>query len=963
MRTRQLVVGAFVAAWVASAGGQYADPYVAHRPGEGAFPLFTDGAPALIAVSDEDHAGVLRVAGHLRADLERVTGALPERVSVRPSGDAAVIVGTLGVSPLIGGLVKAGAFDATDLVGRTEMFITESIDSPWDNIDHVLVIAGSDKRGTIYGMYSLAENIGVSPWYYWADVPTERRDELHVLPGRHTDGEPKVRYRGIFINDEAPALSTWAHHTFNGFNAEFYDKVFELILRMRGNYLWPAMWGRSLFDDDPATAGLADEYGVIIGTSHHEPLMRAHVEWSRYGEGDWNYATNERTLREFWREGLERMGDYESIVTIGMRGDGDEAMSEETNIELLERIVADQRDMIRDVTGKPPEEVPQIWALYKEVQDYYDHGMRVPDDVTLLLCDDNWGNIRKLPRPGEPERAGGYGVYYHFDYVGGPRNYKWLNTNPLPRIWEQMLLAWEHGVDRIWIVNVGDIKPMELPTQFFLDMAWDPDAFPIERVGEYAHQWAAQQFPAGQRDEIGDLLERYAKINARRKPEMLGPETYSLTNYTEFESVVAEYAELTRRSQRVRERLPDQYEAAYYQVVHYPIEACANLNELYLTVAKNRLYAEQGRAGTNELADHAERLFAQDAELARIYMEDIADGKWHGMMLQTNIGYTYWQQPESDVMPEVIRIALPESNAFDVAVEGSRDTWSPGERTAVLPEITSIGAKRRWFEVFAKGDVPLDVSVSSPVDWLSVDRDNESGDTQHRYWIDIDREQAPLGEWRVPITVRSGDECVQVIAAVRTIDESGIAGFVETTGVISIEAEDFSRDVSTRGIEWRVLPDLGRTGSAVTTFPMTAPAQTPGGDSPRLEFDIHTFAHGNIDIHAYVSPTLDFYNQSGLRYAISVDGGTPQIVSLHPDTSNHAWEQMVGDNINITTTTHHLDEPGAHTVRFWMIDPGVVLQKIVIDTGGMQPSYLGPPPSPRLPADGARAASADSNRE
>lgn len=439
-------------------------------------------------------------------------------------------------------------------------------------------------------------------------MPVKQQQNLYVLPGRHTDGEPAVKYRGIFINDEAPALAGWATEKFGGFNAEFYAHVFELIVRLKGNYLWPAMWGRTFYVDDPKNPELADAYGVVIGTSHHEPLMRAHDEWRRFGSSPWNYQTNPDTLQKFWREGIRRMGDNESLVTIGMRGDGDEPMSEGSNIALLEKIVKDQRGIIADVTGKPASETPQVWALYKEVQDYYDKGMRVPDDVMLLLADDNWGNIRKLPKIGEKERPGGYGIYYHFDYVGGPRNYKWINTNPLPRIWEQMHLAYEHGVNRIWIVNVGDIKPIEFPTEFFLDYAWNPAKWSAERLDDYTRLWAAEQFGEEHAAAIANMLSRYGKYNALRKPELLSPETYSLTNYREAERVVAEYNELAEKAEQLYQKMPDEAKDAFYQLVLYPVKASANLNALYLAVAKNHLYAKQGRAATNQMADKAKAL-------------------------------------------------------------------------------------------------------------------------------------------------------------------------------------------------------------------------------------------------------------------------------------------------------------------------------------------------------------------
>jgi hypothetical protein len=309
---------------------------------------------------------------------------------------------------------------------------------------------------------------------------------------------------------------------------------------MKGNFLWPAMWGEAFYDDDALNPKLADEFGVVIGTSHHEPMMRAHDEWRRYGKGAWNYEKNDSVLKEFWQKSIKRMKSYESLVTVGMRGDGDEPMSQNANISLLERIVEDQRQILGNVTGKDVSTIPQVWALYKEVQEYYDKGMRVPDDITLLLCDDNWGNIRKLPKVTDPPRSGGYGIYYHYDYVGGPRNYKWLNTNQISRVWEQMHLAHEYGANRLWIVNVGDIKPMEFPIEFFLDYAWNPDAWPAEFLPEYTKLWSERQFGQKHAKEIADILTRYTQFNSRRKPELLSPETYSLSNYHEAETVVAE---------------------------------------------------------------------------------------------------------------------------------------------------------------------------------------------------------------------------------------------------------------------------------------------------------------------------------------------------------------------------------------------------------------------------------------
>ncbi len=931
--------------------------YISTFKTNGSFPLSVAGKSAPLFLSTGADEGVIRAAKDLQADLKRVTNVQPNLTVDKkaPKAKQVVLIGTLGQSPIIDKLVKNKKLDVSGISGKWETYLVQVVDKPMRGVDQALVIAGSDMRGTIFGIYDVSAEIGVSPWYYWADVPVKQQQNLYVKAGRHTDGEPKVKYRGIFINDEAPALAGWATEKFGGFNSKFYAHVFELILRLKGNYLWPAMWGRSIYDDDPKSPELADMYGVVIGTSHHEPLSRAHVEWERYGKGPWNYQTNKENLQDFWRKGIERMGDNESIVTIGMRGDGDEPMSEGSNIALLEKIVEDQRKIISEVTGKPASETPQIWALYKEVQDYYDKGMRVPDDVTLLLADDNWGNIRKLPKVGEKQHAGGYGVYYHFDYVGGPRNYKWINTNPLPRIWEQMHLAYKHDATRIWIVNVGDIKPMEFPTSFFLDYAWNPEKWPAERLDEYTKQWAAQQFPEQYAEEIAELLAKYGKYNSRRKPELLSPETYSLTNYREFETVVADYMALTEKAEQLYKAIPAEYKDAYFQLVLHPVKASANLNALYLTVAKNRLYARQGRAATNDMAKRAEALFALDQELSRIYNEDIADGKWSHMMDQTHISYTYWQQPEKDVLPEVKEIKLPAGAEMGVAIEGDTAWWPAAKGEAVLPELTPFGQQAYYIEVFNRGQAPFRYSVKTGADWLKVSQQQGTVQDQQRILVSADWKQAPKGVQRVPITITGPNGKRVVVQAVvnnpASLQAENVKGFVESNGYVAMEAANYSRAVGAEGVEWKVIADLGRTGSAVSPFPVTAASKQPGKNSPHLEYDLYLLNSGEVNVEVYASPTLNYNASEGLRYAIAIDDAAPQIINIHKDSKgNNSWDKWVADNINITESKHQVSKPGQHVLKIWMVDPGVVLQKIVVETEGGKPSYLGPPESTKATA-------------
>ncbi|MBO0951954.1 glycosyl hydrolase 115 family protein [Fibrella forsythiae] len=938
------------------------DTYVSGQKGRGYFTLVASGKATPLVASSADFSGVTRALKNLQADIKKVANVEPNLLTEATSaGREIVLVGTLGKSPLIDQLVKAKKLNVADVAGKWETFVTQTVEKPFPGVDRALVIAGSDKRGTIFGVYDLSAQIGVSPWNWWADVPVRSQSALYVLPGRHTQGTPAVKYRGIFINDEAPALSGWTKAKFGGVNHKFYEHVFELILRMKGNYLWPAMWGNAFYDDDSLNPKLADEYGVVIGTTHHEPMMRAHDEWRRYNKGQvWNYQKNDAALRDFWRTGIQRMGKYESIVSVGMRGDGDAPMSRESNTALLEQIVADQRKILTEVTGKEASATPQLWALYKEVQDYYDKGMRVPDDVTLLLCDDNWGNLRKLPAIGAPKRAGGYGIYYHFDYVGGPRNYKWLNTNPISRTWEQMHLAYEHGVDRIWIVNVGDIKPMEFPIEFFLDYAWNPNKWPAAKLDEYTRLWAEKQFGSKHAAAIADILAKYTKYNARRKPELLSPTTYSLTNYREAETVVAEYNKLLADAEQIGKQLPAVYQDAYFQLVLHPVKACATLNDLYVAAGQNQWYAKQGRAITNDRADRVKQLFDKDAQITRFYNDTLAGGKWSHMMDQTHIGYTYWQQPEKNKMPDVKTIDVPATADMGVAIEGS-EAWWPGAATsdesatgrsgqAVLPVFDPYNQPSFYIDVFNRGQAPFTYTAQADAPWLKISAPTGTVTKETRLLVSVDWKNVPAGRQRTQIAIRSADGkrvLVQAIANnLASPKPAEVKGFVESNGYVSIEAEHASRVVETASVKWQLIPDVGRTASGMTISPVTTPSvETPSGMSPRLEYVVNLADSGSVQVQTYLSPSLNFNDNKGLRYAISFDDEMPQVINIHANETDKRWEKSVADNIRILPSQHTLATAGAHTLKIWLVDPAVVVQKLVISRGVPKPSYLGPPES------------------
>ncbi|WP_206081920.1 glycosyl hydrolase 115 family protein [Maribellus sediminis] len=814
-----------------AAEAQFADNCISDVKEENSFTLFESEKITPIVIDQEDFSGVAMVADWFINDLKLVSGksgaiyrnALPETNEI-------VLVGTLGKNRWIDQLVKAGKIDISEFEGEWERSLTQVVENPFPGIDKALVLTGSDKRGTIYAMLNLSRDMGVSPWYWWADVPVEPKDALYVKAGRFITESPKVKYRGIFLNDEEPALGNWAREKFGGINHQFYVHVFELVLRLRGNFMWPAMWGKAFYDDDPENGVLADKLGIVMGTSHHEPLGRAQAEWHKYGTGAWDYTKNEKVLTDFWTKGMERNKDYETLVTVGMRGDGDEAMEEGTNIALLERIVKDQRKIISEVTGKKPEETPQVWALYKEVQDYYDKGMRVPDDVTLLLCDDNWGDVRKLPDINAPKHEGGFGMYYHFDYVGGPRNSKWINVTQIQRVWEQMNLSYSHGVDRLWVVNVGDLKPMEFPISFFLDMAWDPSQFNPQNLYAYTVSWSRQQFGEKYAEEAARIINLYTKYNHRVTPELLDDKTYSLENYNEFERVRDDYRNLAFDALRLYNIIPNEYKDAFDQLVLFPANATANLYEMYYAVAKNKQLIANGDFEANTWADVAEACFKRDSVLTVHYNQQIAGGKWNHMMDQIRIGYTYWQEPRKAKMPNVERLVLPEVSNADMI-------------------------------------------------------------------------------------------------------------FKEADGYVSIEAENCQKAKGSENISWEVIPDLGKTTSAITTFPQNAYPKE--NEEIYLEYAIDFASTGDFDVSVLVSPTLNFNANKGLRYAVSFDGEAEQIVNFNGKYRGELgpWQAR---RIIKSTTKHKIENTGVHRLRVRVLEPGIVLQKILIDTGGLKPSYLGP---------------------
>ena len=607
------------------------------------FCIAKDGKTATIIVDADDWKGVIRAARDLSDDVRKVTGTasqvdlqtehsaglLPHE---RKNLNTSILVGTIGKSRIIDGLIKQKKIDVKKVEGQWESYLI-------DIVDGNLVIAGSDKRGTIYGIYEISQRIGVSPWYWMADAPVRHQDEVYYEGGRIVQPSPKVKYRGIFINDEWPSFGTWCTNHFGGVNAKAYEHIFELLLRLKANYFWPAMWATAFNEDDPENPRLADEMGIVMGTSHHEPMMRSHQEYLHRKQqiGPWDYATNSERVSQFFREGMMRNKDYDNLVTIGMRGDGDVAMGkgdDTENIKTLAKVIEGQRQIIKDIYGSP-DAVPQLWAIFTEVQRYYDAGFTVPDDVTLLFCDNNWGYIRRMGRDFERQRKGGLGLYYHIDMNGGPWNDRWVNTTTVPKLREQLNLAYRSGIDRIWIINVGDLKPKEMPIDFIMHYAWDPDAVQPGDEQSWLENFTRSIFGEAFANETADIIAKYSKYNLWRKPEVQVPGIY---NYEEMLRVSSLWQSLVARCEALRERIPAETQDAFYQLVYYPAVASANLAEIYNAATIGDSLA---------ICD----LMAKDQRLTDYYNKTLAGGKWDGMMLDHHIGYTQWSIPDKNYHP------------------------------------------------------------------------------------------------------------------------------------------------------------------------------------------------------------------------------------------------------------------------------------------------------------------------
>ncbi len=726
------------------------------------------------------------------------------------------------------------------------------------------------------------------------------------------------------------------------------------------------MWNNAFNEDDLADAATADMYGIVMGTSHQEPMLRAQKEWDRLPRsvtgGPWNYATHPEALDQFWRNGLTRNRNFESIITMGLRGENDSAMIQGTDqaIDLLNRIIPAQRKIIGETINPDVTKIPQLWCLYKEVQNYYETGrLQAPDDITLLWAEDNNGNIRRLPTAEERKRSGGAGIYYHFDYHGGPTDYRWINTSPISRIWDQMSLAKEYGADRIWIVNVGKLKNIEFATDYFLHLAWNTNRWTNESMRDYTRHWATREFGPEHADEIADIMTLYTKYNGRRKPERLTTRTYSVANYNEAETVANNYNALASRAEALSQLLPKDEQAAFYELVLFPVKAGANLNEMYVAGAKNELYAQQGRVSANDYADIARRDYAEDAALMKYYNTEFAGGKWDHFQDDVHIGYTSWAEPRTPSMAQIHLTSIPATTppTLGVAVENSTAAWPGGEGHPILPKFNSIAQQRRYIDVFNRGTGTVQYSATPSVPWILLSAVQGSVAKDERLWVSIDWSRVPKGAVSGSVRIAQGDVAVNVeVDAVSAghVTSTTLAGFVEDDGFVSIEPEHYTGKTDAGDLKWIKVQDYGRTLSAMRgQGPVDFGPLEPGKSSPHLEYRIYFFTSGEASVDNILAPNLAFIPGRDLHFAVSIDDqkpvlvtGVPMTVTASSDPSKgNDWDKNVEDEARIISAKVNIPSVGYHTLKVWMVDPGITLQKILIDLGGLKQSYLGPPES------------------
>lgn len=950
-------------------------------------PLFSESSRPAIYIDEEaeDAKGLNLIAESFEEDIALISGEKGDVIhDLADSTQTTIIAGVVGDSDVIDSYVEAGVLDVSDVTGKWETYKICTLKDKANAGKNAIVVAGSDKRGVIYGIYYISELMGVSPWSYWGDVLPVQKSSL-TLPNSEinfTSKEPSVKYRGIFLNDEAPSLSGWVKQAYGGYNEKFYAKMYELILRLKGNYLWPAMWSNCFSKDGTdeegiANAELADVYGIVMGTSHHEPLCRAGNEWNDSyksyvkpeeivpGEGSsyyWNYDLFPEELTAFWDDGVKRNKAFENVYTIGMRGEADSAI--DLSVDTFKKIITTQKNIL---TENGLADAPNVLVLYKEIEKlWYDgdgSGESIADwsgldDTTIMLCEDNFGNMRTLPAAENRNRAAGWGMYYHFDYHGSPRSYEWIDTVPLQKTWEQMSMAYDYGVDDIWIVNVGDLKPMEMSTSYFLDMAYDFDRWGTNNknsADEYTENWVKQQFgnelSETEISDVASIMTEYLNINGSRKPEIVLSNTYSVSNFNEAMNMLRRCQNLIDKAEGYMDSMSESQKAAFFQLVYYPAAAAANVNQMQIYAALNEYFYNQKSAAANLYGTLINKAVAFDEQLSDTYNKNMyqAGDKWRYMMSSPHVGFTHWNSADW-TYPEPKWVTTKAKSSLKVTLENDETTYSEGSCT--LSDFTSTNQESYAITLSNGGGKSYAYQVETDADWIVCSKTEGTVFLQDMFSVRVDWSKVTETKTgTITITGAGQSVVIHVTANVTDISELAEKTYVEEHGYISVDVSNYTdKKAGANGEAFEILNNYGKSKVAAKVYPTTAAFDTYK-DAPYLEYKIHAAKDGEYTIQAYVAPSNNVdWNKITMRYGVSVDGGEVTTVDTldgenfqagnHTGTNN-TWSKNVMENIRIASSKQNLTA-GTHTIRFYAKDPALVLEKLVIYSGELKESYFGP---------------------
>lgn len=953
------------------------------------FALVKNGFAADILLDSKDSETVLLATGLFSDDVERVTGQKPAvKFSTNSISGICVIVGSIGESSTIKKLIKKKIINISEIEGKWEACLIQVVENPMKGVNKALVVAGSDRRGTAFGLMELSKQIGVSPWYYFADVPPAKRKEIVIESGRFIQKQPSVKYRGIFINDEMWGIRPWAMNTLapgegKGLGPTTYAKIFELLLRLKANTLWPAMHQQTRpFNYYEENKVVANKYGIIMGSSHIEPMMRnnmAGAEWDQeYPEEQWNYVNNKEHIYKYWENRVKRNGKYENIYTIGKRGKDDEA-GKEVNVEVLQEIFTDQREILGKWVNKDVSKVPQVLIPYTEILELYNKGLQVPEDVIICWPDDNFGYIRQLPDKKEQKRSGGSGIYYHFQWLNGATTaYPWLHTTPLALTWMEMKKAYDYNARNLWIVNVGDIKPAEVGIEHFMQMAWDISSFEKNEPKKFLTSWASREFGVEYAAEIAWIMEKHFELGYARRPEhmvmldrtnVLKWDWFSLSNYNdEAQQRIDAYNSLIERVDKVYELLPLHLKDAFFQMVVYNAKGAALHNLKVLYAQKSNIYGKERRASAANYAAMAQQAENEIDSMIHHYNRGqlTVGSKWDHMASLPGPWGNQWHQWDMPPLSTYSGEGLPK---MQLSPEGSEKEQ--------LPAFSVYNRDKRFIDIYNTGNgvVYWEANVSN--DWIKLSESSGRLFDEKRIYVTIDWEHAPGGvdteglitfkwksssdeEWRSwenlsetnkeaykegTLSNTDAKDNIEVRFSLFNPGEPSldkVSGFVESNGYISIEAEHFTGKTNGENSSWNLIEGLGRTGNSVAVLPTNIPSYNSAAEiiskSPSIEYEIYTFTEGEVLLELNCIPSLPVNTESGLRFAVSLDDEKPVIVLNKGDRD-------VINNLLKVKTKLNISGQGQHILKIWMVDPGLVIDKIIINTGGVKASYFGPPES------------------